>query len=137
MARRRGRATSRSTEHTSPGKVAESAVWLSLWLLLVPSAAEAGLYTASDQILVLSPANVESALINSTAAMVVEFYASWCGHCIAFSPVYKSLARDIKEWKPAVNLAAVDCASEENRKVCTSYKIRGYPTIKFDRSQWS
>uniref|UniRef100_A0A3Q1AXJ7 Sulfhydryl oxidase n=2 Tax=Amphiprion ocellaris TaxID=80972 RepID=A0A3Q1AXJ7_AMPOC len=131
MARRGGRATSRFSQRTCPGKVAESAVWLSLWLLLAPSAAEAGLYTASDQILLLSPGNVEAALINSTAAMVVEFYASWCGHCIAFSPVYKSLARDIKEWKPAVNLAAIDCAAEDNRKVCTNYRIRGYPTIKF------
>uniref|UniRef100_A0A3Q1H023 Thioredoxin domain-containing protein n=1 Tax=Acanthochromis polyacanthus TaxID=80966 RepID=A0A3Q1H023_9TELE len=105
-----------------------------LWLLLAPSAAEAGLYTASDQILLLSPGNVEAALINSTAAMVVEFYASWCGHCIAFSPVYKSLARDIKEWKPAVNLAAIDCAAEDNRKVCAAYRIRGYPTIKVTNS---
>lgn len=34
------------------------------------------------------------------------------------------------EWKPAVDLAAVDCAAEENRKVCTGFGIRAYPTIK-------
>ncbi|KAM3876102.1 sulfhydryl oxidase 1 [Diretmus argenteus] len=99
--------------------------------LLLPSAAEASLYKASDQILVLNPENVDSVLINSTAAVVVEFYAHWCGHCIAFSPVYKSLARDIKEWRPAVDLAAIDCAVEENRKICTGFGITGYPTIKF------
>ncbi|XP_069006583.1 sulfhydryl oxidase 1 [Embiotoca jacksoni] len=132
MARRCGRATSRFTEeiHISPRKTATSAVCLCLCLFFL-SAAEAGLYTVSDQIILLSPGNEESVLINSTAATVVEFYASWCGHCIAFSPVYKSLARDIKEWTPAVNLAAIDCAAEENRKVCARYKIRGYPTIKF------
>ncbi|XP_075944041.1 sulfhydryl oxidase 1 [Anarhichas minor] len=132
MARRVGCATSRFTGEirTYGRKITTSAVWLCFCLLL-PSAAEAGLYTASDQVVLLSPENVESVLINSTAAVFAEFYASWCGHCIAFSPVYTSLARDIKEWKPAVDLAAVDCAAEENRKVCTAYGIRAYPTIKF------
>uniref|UniRef100_A0A8C6NLW6 Sulfhydryl oxidase n=1 Tax=Nothobranchius furzeri TaxID=105023 RepID=A0A8C6NLW6_NOTFU len=105
-------------------------VFLCLWLY-VPCPAETGLYTASDQILLLSRENVDSVLVNSTAAMVVEFYASWCGHCVAFSPFYKKLARDTKEWKPAVNIAAIDCAPEENREVCRDFRITGYPTIKF------
>ncbi|KAJ3600007.1 hypothetical protein NHX12_033959 [Muraenolepis orangiensis] len=104
-------------------------VWFSL--ICSPSVTEAGLYTASDQIVVLSPLNVNSVLINSTAAVLVEFYASWCGHCIHFSALYKSLARDIKEWKPAVDLAAVDCAVKENRQLCRDYGITGYPSIKF------
>lgn len=96
MARRFGRATSRCEEiQTHPRKMATSAVWLCLCLLF-PSVAEAGLYTASDQIVLLTRENVKSVLTNSTAAMVVEFYASWCGHCIAFSPTYKELASDIK-----------------------------------------
>uniref|UniRef100_A0A1A7W7U2 Sulfhydryl oxidase n=1 Tax=Iconisemion striatum TaxID=60296 RepID=A0A1A7W7U2_9TELE len=100
-------------------------------LLCFPFPAETGLYTASDQIVLLSQENVDSVLVNSTAAMVVEFYASWCGHCIAFSPSYKELARDTKEWKPAVNIAAMDCASDKNKKVCKDFKIEGYPTIRF------
>uniref|UniRef100_A0A672KA12 Sulfhydryl oxidase n=1 Tax=Sinocyclocheilus grahami TaxID=75366 RepID=A0A672KA12_SINGR len=47
-------------------------------------------------IIILSPENVDSGLFNSTAALLVEFYATWCGHCVAFSPTWKSLARDIK-----------------------------------------
>uniref|UniRef100_A0A3Q3JRP4 Sulfhydryl oxidase n=1 Tax=Monopterus albus TaxID=43700 RepID=A0A3Q3JRP4_MONAL len=130
MARYCDRATSRFTGEIQvcPRKTATSAVWLCFYLLF-PSAAQAGLYTTSDQIILLTSENVESVLVNSSVAMVVEFYASWCGHCIAFSPVYKSLARDIREWKPAVDLAAIDCAIEQNRGVCISYSIRGYPSI--------
>uniref|UniRef100_A0A8K9UQS8 Sulfhydryl oxidase n=1 Tax=Oncorhynchus mykiss TaxID=8022 RepID=A0A8K9UQS8_ONCMY len=98
--------------------------------LLFPFTTEAGLYTASDQVVVLTPDNVDSVLVNSTAALVVEFYASWCGHCIAFSPVWKSLASDIKEWKPAVDLAAIDCANQDNGPVCSRFGVRGYPTLK-------
>lgn len=98
MAQSRGRATSRcaggrQTQRRSPG--ATSATWL--WIcLLLPSAAEAGLYSTSDQIISLNADTVKSVLINSSAAIVAEFYASWCGHCVAFSPIYKTLARDIK-----------------------------------------
>ncbi|TKS74429.1 Sulfhydryl oxidase 1 [Collichthys lucidus] len=132
MARRLGRATSRFTEETQTchKRIPAFAVWL-CFCLVFPPAAEAGLYSPSDQIILLNPENVESVLANSTAAIVAEFYASWCGHCVAFSPVYKSLARDIKEWKPAVDLAAIDCAAQQNIKLCSAYSITGYPTLKF------
>lgn len=116
MARRRGRATSRFTEeiHIYPRKRVTCALWLCLFLVFL-SSAEAGLYTASDQIVLLTPENVESVLVNSTAATVVEFYASWCGHCIAFSPVYVSLARDIKGWcGPAVLIWLQQCTLTVN-----------------------
>ncbi|KAM7011990.1 LOW QUALITY PROTEIN: sulfhydryl oxidase 1 [Tautogolabrus adspersus] len=132
MAQSFGRATSRFTHEIQicPRKIATFAVGL-CFCLVFPSIADAGLYTASDQVIVLSPENVDSVLVNSSAAMVVEFYASWCGHCVNFSPYYKSLARDIHEWKPAVDLAALDCATEVNVKLCARFGVTGYPTIKF------
>ncbi|KAG8003678.1 LIM/homeobox protein Lhx4 [Nibea albiflora] len=132
MARRSGRATSRFTEEIQiyHKRIPTFAVWL-CFCLVFPSAAEAGLYSPSDQIILLTPENAETVLANSTAAIVAEFYASWCGHCVAFSPVYKSLARDIKEWKPAVDLAAIDCAAQQNIKLCAAFSITGYPTLKF------
>ncbi|KAI4785131.1 hypothetical protein KUCAC02_037948, partial [Chaenocephalus aceratus] len=90
MARLGGRATSRF-----PGEMVQISRWCCC-LLVLCSPVHAGLYTPSDQIFVLSPQNVEPVLVNSTAAVLTEFYASWCGHCIAFSPVYRSLARDIR-----------------------------------------
>ncbi|KAJ8395449.1 hypothetical protein AAFF_G00031830 [Aldrovandia affinis] len=131
MAQHRCCATSRCSRNI--GRVLS--VW-SLCLLmpsvfLFPPAAEAGLYSPTDQIVILNPAIADSVLFNSSSAVVVEFYASWCGHCVAFSPTWKSLARDVKEWKPAVDLAAIDCAEEANRMTCISFGVRGFPTLKF------
>ncbi|XP_071201602.1 sulfhydryl oxidase 1-like isoform X2 [Salvelinus alpinus] len=131
MAWRCYRATSRFTGKIH-ANLRESFISTILFVcFLFPFTTEAGLYTASDQVVVLTPDNVDSVLVNSTAALVVEFYASWCGHCIAFSPVWKSLASDIKEWKPAVDLAAIDCANQDNGPICSRFGVRGYPTLKF------
>ncbi|XP_018582238.2 sulfhydryl oxidase 1 [Scleropages formosus] len=98
---------------------------------LLPWGAQAGLYTQSDQVVLLTTSTVDSVLFNSSVAVVVEFYASWCGHCVSFAPLWKSLARDTREWKPAVDLAVIDCADSENWEVCTRFGVRGYPTLKF------
>ncbi|XP_017540589.1 sulfhydryl oxidase 1 isoform X1 [Pygocentrus nattereri] len=94
------------------------------------SEAQAGLYSAVDQVLVLDADSV-SRIFNASSAFMVEFYATWCGHCSAFAPVWKNLASDVSEWKPAVDMAALDCADENNRRVCTGFGITGYPSIKF------
>ncbi|XP_030640958.1 sulfhydryl oxidase 1 [Chanos chanos] len=130
MARRGCRATSRFVKGIVT-TFKTSLLITAYTCLLSPFPAEAGLYTASDQIILLTPENVDAVLFNSTAALVVEFYASWCGHCVAFSPIWKSLARNIKEWKPAIDLAAIDCADEQGTTVCTRFGITGYPSLKF------
>ncbi|NWR76598.1 QSOX1 oxidase, partial [Centropus unirufus] len=38
------------------------------------------------------------------------------------------------EWRPAVVLAAVDCADEDNQQVCSEFGITGFPTLKFFRA---
>lgn len=34
------------------------------------------------------------------------------------------------EWRPAVILAAIDCADEDNQQVCSDFGITGFPTMK-------
>ena len=34
--------------------------------------------------------------VGGPEAWLVEFYSSWCGHCVQFAPDYKKLAKDVK-----------------------------------------
>ncbi|XP_062986676.1 sulfhydryl oxidase 1 [Elgaria multicarinata webbii] len=112
-----------------PGPLA--CAFLAAVLVLVPGARSLGLYTADDPLVVLGAGTLERSTFNSSSAWVVEFYASWCGHCIRFAPTWKALAKDIQDWRPAVMLGVVDCAESSNQKICTEFGIAGYPTLKF------
>nr|XP_056700672.1 sulfhydryl oxidase 1 [Euleptes europaea] len=105
---------------------------LACWLLLLPAGARGlGLYSPDDPLALLGGGTLERRVLNSSSAWVVEFYASWCGHCMQFAPTWKELARDVQDWRPAVMLGVVDCAEMTNQKICSDFKITGYPTLKF------
>ncbi|KAM9129104.1 sulfhydryl oxidase 1 [Pangshura tecta] len=90
-----------------------------------------GLYSPGDPLVLLQVDTLESRVLNSSSAWLVEFYATWCGHCVHFAPTWRALAADIQEWSPAVNLGVVDCADIANQKMCGKFGITGFPTLKF------
>lgn len=48
------------------------------------------LYSENDVgINLLSVDNFKATVLNSETAWMVEFYSSWCGHCIRFAPTFK------------------------------------------------
>ncbi|CAK7310646.1 Sulfhydryl oxidase 1 [Vulpes lagopus] len=106
---------------------------LPLLLLLAATGAapRSALYSSSDPLALLQADTVRGAVLGSRSAWAVEFFASWCGHCIAFAPTWKALAHDVKDWRPALNLAALDCADETNNAVCRDFNIPGFPTVRF------
>ncbi|XP_068273064.1 sulfhydryl oxidase 1 [Nyctibius grandis] len=108
------------------------AVALALALAL-PAARPRGLYSASDPLELLG-SGAEGRLLGSPSAWAVEFFASWCGHCVHFAPTWRALAHDLREWRPAVMLAAIDCADEAIQQVCIDFGITGFPTLKFFRA---
>uniref|UniRef100_A0A8C8RDS6 Sulfhydryl oxidase n=1 Tax=Pelusios castaneus TaxID=367368 RepID=A0A8C8RDS6_9SAUR len=105
-----------------------------LLLLLAAGLAGAqpgGLYSPADPLVLLQVDTLERRVLNSSSAWLVEFYASWCGHCVHFAPTWRALAADVQEWRPAVNLGVLDCAEMANQKACGKFGITGFPTLKF------
>lgn len=57
--------------------------------------ASSGLYSPTDKVAILTADNFNENVYNSSSAWLVQFYNSWCGHCIKFSPVWKQLGADV------------------------------------------
>ncbi|KAM7093454.1 sulfhydryl oxidase 2 isoform 1-T1 [Molossus nigricans] len=109
-------------------------------LLVLLAAAAAGpgaggaarLYHAGeDAVWVLDSGSVRGATANSSAAWFVQFYSSWCGHCIGYAPTWRALAGDVRDWAAAIRVAALDCAEERNHEVCQAYDVRFYPSFRY------
>ncbi|XP_054157272.1 uncharacterized protein LOC128955623 [Oppia nitens] len=67
---------------------------------------------------------------NSGRVQLIQFYNSWCGHCIAFAPTFKELARQVRTWRQLLAIRVVDCAQDINTKLCRDMNINVYPTLK-------
>ena len=63
-------------------------------------------------------------LITSQPLVLVEFFATWCGHCKAMEPVVQQIT-EILEGKCKVQQLDVDL----NQEVCDKEKISGTPTF--------
>ena len=94
-----------------------------------------GLYEGDGDIIVkLDQDTLDAHVLGSEseagALWLVEFYASWCGHCQSFAPAWRSLARRLNPWHGVVHVAAINCGDDANYHICQRHQIRGYPTIK-------
>ncbi|XP_075869575.1 protein disulfide-isomerase A6 [Nelusetta ayraudi] len=82
-------------------------------------------YSASDDVVQLTPANFNKEVIQSDSLWLVEFYAPWCGHCQSLTPDWKKAATALKG---VVKLGAVD--ADQHKALGGQYGVRGFPTIK-------
>ncbi|KAI8071633.1 thioredoxin-like protein [Gongronella butleri] len=76
----------------------------------------------------LTTANFHDLVDDKQSGTLVEFYASWCGHCKNLAPIYEKVGNAFAN-EPNCHVAKIDADIE--RAIGTEYDISGFPTIKF------
>ena len=54
---------------------------------ILPSGSSLSLYNANDKVVILTSHNFSSTVYQAKTAWLIEFYASWCGHCQSYANV--------------------------------------------------
>ena len=68
----------------------------------------------------------QSEVIDSTAPVLVDFSAVWCGPCKMLDPIVKQLAG---EWGGKVKVVKID--ADQNPGIVMKYGVMGIPTLLF------
>ncbi|MDR0852877.1 MAG: thioredoxin [Clostridiales Family XIII bacterium] len=60
----------------------------------------------------------------SSGAVVVDFYADWCGPCKAMAPIFEELSGD---YEGKITFAKINV--DENKNVAIANKVMSIPTL--------
>lgn len=83
------------------------------------------LYSATSNVVELTPTNFDNLVVKGEQIWIVEFFAPWCGHCQQLVPEYEKAANALKG---VIKVGAVN--ADEHKELAGRYGVRGYPTIK-------
>jgi thioredoxin 1 len=76
--------------------------------------------------IIVTDAEFEEQVLQSTLPAVVDFWAPWCGPCKMVGPILEKLA---EEYAGKVLIAKVN--TDENQQYAMQYGVQGIPTMIF------
>jgi thioredoxin 1 len=78
----------------------------------------------SENIVNVTDASFEEDVLKAEGAVLVDYWAEWCGPCKMIAPVLEEIAREY-----AGRLTVCKLNIDENSETPSKYGIRGIPTL--------
>jgi len=75
----------------------------------------------------------DEVVFNDGRDVFVEFYASWCGHCKRLKPIWDSLGEYFRDVNDRITIAKME-ATENDLPPSVSFRVSGFPTLKFKQA---
>ena len=79
---------------------------------------------ANDLIKHISDSSFEADVLKDTGAVLVDYWAEWCGPCKMIAPVLEEVS---VSYQDKLQIAKVNV--DENRTISAKFGIRGIPTL--------
>ncbi|NQZ33617.1 MAG: thioredoxin TrxA [Oceanospirillaceae bacterium] len=79
----------------------------------------------SENIVNVTDATFEEHVLNAQGAVLVDYWAEWCGPCKMIAPVLEEIAKDYA----AKGLKVCKLNIDENSETPPKFGIRGIPTL--------
>jgi len=68
-------------------------------------------------------------IIENNDTVIIDFWASWCGPCQAFKPIFEEASEKYSD------VTFVSCNTEEQPELASTFQIRSIPTLYVFRDQ--